>query len=114
PPCQRIETSSPPGLRCQIWVGSLTLTLAWSQLLDAHSGTDGIVAPFCATSPVQNLAGPSESRVISDGAAPTAASGLTSRPSIGTNAAATTSGHRRGRRDIDECDIFSVCRPDTS
>src|SRR4051812_7447934 len=110
PPSHRIETSSPPGLFCQILLGSLTWILVRVQLLTAHSGTAGIAGPFCARSPLQNLAGPSESTVTSTG--PADASGITRKPIaiVRANVAAAASGlgHRRRRCDRGEFMTLSL------
>src|SRR5262245_19414991 len=113
PPCQRIEISSPPGL-CQIWLGSFTLILAWSQLLVAHSGIAGMVAPLCGTSPVQNLAGPSESTVNSAWLAAVAGFGLTATIDATRIDATATGCHRRRRDVMNSVDIPTVCDPTTA
>ena len=113
PPRQRIEISIPPGFCAQMWFGSFTLILAWSQLLAAHSGIEGIVVPLCGTTPVQNLAGPSESTVNSAGLAAAAPPETATRPSTGNNVATARSRHHRHHCVRDGIDIPTVCSPHT-
>src|SRR5262245_11810281 len=76
---QRMATWTPPG-RCQMPLGSMTLSERWSQFTARHSGIAGVGGPSTLTLPVQKLAGPSLATVTRGGPSACATDEIVVRP----------------------------------